>query len=172
MLGLLMKTNMNNKSLTVFLVIVVIGLVGFMATRPELGEPKNDVISTKTDALLATVYKSPSCGCCGVYASYMQKEGYEVMIENSNDMSSVKHELGVPHELESCHTTEVGGYVVEGHMPNEAIEKLLSEKPDIKGIGMPGMPSGSPGMPGPKNEDFVIYEITHSGEKGGVFMTI
>ncbi len=67
---------------------------------------------------------------------------------------------------------EVAGYVVEGHIPEAAIQKLLTEKPDIKGIGMAGMPSGSPGMPGPKNAEFVIYEITHEGERGSVFMRI
>jgi len=68
--------------------------------------------------------------------------------------------------------TKIDGYVVEGHIPEEAVQKLLAEKPDIKGIGMAGMPSGSPGMPGPKTSDFVIYEITHEGTKGNIFITI
>ena len=120
----------------------------------------------------ATIYKSPTCGCCGQYSVYLGKEGYDVVIENVEDMSEVKRSRGVPYELESCHTMEVAEYVVEGHVPQEAIEKLLAEKPDIKGIGMAGMPSGSPGMPGPKVNDFVVYEITHEGTKGAIFMTL
>lgn len=159
---------MNNKTLIIILVIVVVGIVGFMAMQTG----SNNEISSEGSHIVATVYKSPSCGCCGVWASYMKKEGYKVATENVQNMSEVKERLGVPYELESCHTAEIGGYVIEGHIPNEAIEKLLAEKPDIKGIGMPGMPSGSPGMPGPKTEDFVIYEITHDGMRGDIFMTI
>ena len=162
---------MNNKTLITVLIFVAVGIVGFMAyqvspndsARPEFSESKD---------IIATVYKSPTCGCCGVYASYIKKEGYKVDTKNIQDMSVIKQELGVPYELESCHTMEIGGYVVEGHIPEVAIQKLLVEKPDIKGIGMPGMPSGSPGMPGPKTEDFVIYEINHEGTKGDIFMTI
>ena len=87
-------------------------------------------------------------------------------------MGLVKKKLGVPSELESCHTMEISGYVIEGHMPEEAIQKLLVENPNIKGIGLAGMPAGSPGMPGPKTSDFVIYEITHEGSRGDVFMVI
>lgn len=163
-----MKINMNNKILIAILVIVIVGLIGFMSTQ---GNSNNSEFVTG-DKASVIVYKSPTCGCCGVWASYMDKEGYDVETRDVQDMSSIKQELGVPYELGSCHTAEVGGYIVEGHIPNEAIEKLLSEKPDIKGIGMAGMPSGSPGMPGPKNEDFVIYEITDEGEKGDIFMTI
>jgi len=163
-----MKINMNSKLLIAVLVVVVIGVIGLMSTQ---GGSTNKTASQE-NSVVATVYKSPNCGCCGVWASYMKKEGYEVETKNIQDMSAIKQELGVPYELESCHTAEVGGYVVEGHIPNEAIQKLLVEKPDIKGIGMPGMPSGSPGMPGPKTDDFVIYEINHDGTKGDIFMII
>lgn len=159
---------MNNKIIITILVVVVIGIAGFMA----LQSGPNQETALEDKGAVVTVYKSPTCGCCGVWASYMQREGYKVETENIQDMSEIKKRLGVPYELESCHTSEIGGYVVEGHIPNEAIEKLLAEKPDIKGIGMAGMPSGSPGMPGPKTEDFVIYEITHEGTKGDVFMSI
>jgi len=163
-----MKINMNSKLLIAVLVIVVVGVIGFMSTQSG----STNKTASQENSVVATVYKSPSCGCCGVWASYMKKEGYEVETKNIQDMSAIKQELGVPYELESCHTAEVGGYVVEGHIPNEAIQKLLVEKPDIKGIGMPGMPSGSPGMPGPKTDDFVIYEINHDGTKGDIFMII
>jgi hypothetical protein len=120
------------------------------------------------------VHKSPTCGCCGVYASYLKREGYEVEISNMSDASlaQTKRSLGVPVELESCHTSEVANYVVEGHIPIEAVQKLLTERPAIKGIGMAGMPAGSPGMPGPKVGDLVIYEINLDGTPGAVFATL
>jgi hypothetical protein len=158
-----MKSNL----LISILVVVVIGVIGVMAMQTFQGSK----VETNT-ALTAIVYKSLSCGCCGAYTSYMKNEGYNVETRNISDMSTIKQEFAIPYELESCHTMEIGGYVVEGHIPEEAIVKLLTEKPDIKGIGMPGMPSGSPGMPGQKTGDFVIYEITHEGTKGDIFMTI
>lgn len=149
------------------LVVAVIGVVSAMATQAF---PQSTIAPEM--AIAATIYKSPSCGCCGQYAAYLEKKGYGVDVEGVADMQSIKEQYDIPYELESCHTMEIGGYVVEGHIPEEAVQKLLTEKPDIKGIGMAGMPSGSPGMPGPKTSDFVIYEITHDGAKGEVFMTI
>lgn len=159
---------MKNNILIIAITVLALSVIGLMAVGS--GGVDGDV--SEHNGILATVYKSPTCGCCGVYASYLGKEGYEVDAQNVQNVEAVKEELGVPHELYSCHTAEIGGYVVEGHIPNEAIEKLLAEQPDIKGIGMPGMPAGSPGMPGPKTGQFVIYEITHDGAQGDVFMTI
>lgn len=161
------KTSMKSNLLIGVLVAVVIGVVGVMAMQ---GLPYKD--AAVDVRATATLYKSPSCGCCGQYAAYMGRQGYGIDMEDIDDMSLIKERYGVPYELESCHTMEIAGYVVEGHIPEAAIQKLLSERPDIKGIGMAGMPSGSPGMPGPKTSDFVIYEITHDAEKGDVFMTI
>ena len=158
---------MKGNILVGILIIAVVGVVGVMALQPS---PQNAITPEVAEA--ATIYKSPSCGCCGVYASYLKREGYEVAIEEVQDMRGIKEEFGIPYDVESCHTMEIGGYVVEGHVPEEAVQKLLTEQPDIKGIGMAGMPSGSPGMPGPKRGDFVIYEITREGAQGNVFMTI
>ncbi len=111
-----------------------------------------------------TTYKSGDCGCCGVYYGYFKREGNSnVNVINLEDISEIKKQYGVPSAMESCHTTIVGDYFVEGHIPLEAVEKLLTEKPDIKGIAMPGMPSGSPGMPGAKKGDFVIYAVNNDG---------
>ncbi len=158
---------------TVFILVIVlfcIGLVSIISTKGS----SNQIVKEGVDSekLVATIYKEPTCGCCGVYSSYMKAEGYSVDIKNMEDLSPIKEELGIPNELLSCHTTEIANYVLEGHVPNEAIEKLLIEKPDIKGIGMAGMPSGSPGMPGPKTEDFMIYEINNDGTAGKIFLTI
>jgi len=104
-----------------------------------------------------TIYKSGSCGCCNVYSNYFEDRGNpNVDVINSENLNLLKEEYGVPSELESCHTTIIGDYFVEGHIPLEAVEKLLSERPDIAGIAMPGMPGG-------KNGDFVIYAVNHDG---------
>jgi len=161
---------MNKNTLIIVSVVVFIGLVGFvvphMSSNFRVGGP------TMHGDVVATIYKSPTCGCCGAYVSYIKKEGFDVVVKNIQDMEMIRQKFGIPYELESCHTMEMGEYVVEGHVPEMAIQKLLTEKPDIKGIGMAGMPSGSPGMPGPKSGSFVIYEITRDGTQGDVFMTI
>jgi hypothetical protein len=94
------------------------------------------------------VYKSPSCGCCGQWAKYLKQNGFRPEIVDMDDVSAVKRLAQVPDDLASCHTAVVDRYVVEGHVPVEAIRKMLSERPNILGIAVPGMPSGSPGMPG------------------------
>ena len=108
-------------------------------------------------------HKSMSCGCCGIHSNYLENKGLNLNIINMEDVSPIKKEYGVPSALESCHTTIIGDYFVEGHMPVEAIEKLLKEKPDIAGIALPGMPSGSPGMPGPKRVEWVVYAVNKDG---------
>jgi len=110
------------------------------------------------------IYKSGSCGCCGVYSDYFKNRGNsKTNTIDLEDLRNLKNKYGVPASMESCHTTIIGNYFIEGHIPLEAIEKLLIEKPEIKGIAMPGMPSGSPGMTGAKNGDFVIYSVNYDG---------
>ena len=92
------------------------------------------------------VYKSPDCGCCGAWVEIARKHGFEVTVEDRDDMSNLKRLLGVSEPLESCHTARIGGYLVEGHVPMEAVDRLLAEKPGVAGISAPGMPAGSPGM--------------------------
>lgn len=108
----------------------------------------------------ATLYKNPSCGCCEEYAGYLRKSGYEVDVVPTHDLDRIKREYGVPEALAGCHTTLVGGYVVEGHVPLKTLNRLLAENPGITGIALPGMPQGSPGMSGQKGELFKIYEIS------------
>jgi hypothetical protein len=105
------------------------------------------------------VFKSPNCGCCTLYVPYLNKNGFEVETKNEN-MIHIRKKYQVPNAMESCHTTIIGDYFIEGHVPVEAINKLLEEKPDIRGISLPGMPSGSPGMPGQKSGSFIIYAIS------------
>ena len=111
-----------------------------------------------------TIYKDSSCGCCKIYGVYFRNKGNsDTYLRNSQDVNSIKDEYGIPEGLRSCHTTIMGDYFVEGHIPLEAVEKLLTEKPNIKGIAMPGMPQGSPGMPGGKRGDFIIYQVNNDG---------
>jgi hypothetical protein len=95
---------------------------------------------------LITVYKTPSCGCCVKWVEYLQKEGFEVKSVNRDDLAPIKQRAGVPPAMSSCHTALVDGYVVEGHVPAQAIRKLLQERPNTLGLAVPGMPANSPGM--------------------------
>ncbi|HEX7802826.1 MAG TPA: DUF411 domain-containing protein [Pseudoxanthomonas sp.] len=97
----------------------------------------------------ALIHKSPSCGCCGLWVKHLEDSGFQVEVRNSDDVNPVKQRLGVPYGKGSCHTAEIGGYFVEGHVPAEDIKRLLAEKPDAKGLVLPGMPMGSPGMESP-----------------------
>lgn len=98
---------------------------------------------------LVTVHKSPYCGCCEKWVEHMQAAGFRVEVVNTDDMTPVKQRVGIPPGKGSCHTAEVGGYFVEGHVPAEDVKRLLAEKPDARGIAVPGMPIGSPGMESP-----------------------
>jgi len=114
------------------------------------------------DGLSIALYKSPQCECCTKYAGYLSSLGAEVEVGIIDDIDGLMDKLGIPVELRSCHVSIIEGYIVVGHMPAEAIKKLLNEKPNIKGISLPGMPPGSPGMPGPKERPFVIYSFDDS----------
>ncbi|WP_134725826.1 DUF411 domain-containing protein [Paracoccus luteus] len=110
---------------------------------------------------LVTVTKDPSCGCCGDWVQHLRAEGFPVRVIESADVDSLKQRLGVPPDLASCHTAEVGGYVVEGHVPAPAIRRMLAQRPDATGLAVPGMPAGSPGMdyPGvaPEPYDVILF---------------
>ncbi len=111
------------------------------------------------------VYKSPTCGCCGAWADHLRANGFRVQEQNVSDIMAVKAKYGVPSELTSCHTAIVDGYVVEGHVPANEVQRLLTERPKIKGIAVPGMPVGSPGMevPGMSPEPFNVVAFDAEG---------
>lgn len=117
------------------------------------------------------LYKNPECDCCEGYAAYLRKHGFTVTVKASNDLAEISRKAGIPPELEGCHTAFIGDYVVDGHVPVEVINKLLTEHPQIKGITLPGMPAGSPGMTGNKAGPFTIYAISQDGTPS-VFMTL
>jgi len=116
-----------------------------------------------------TLYKNPQCGCCENYAAYLRENGFTVDVKPTNDLAEISREAGVPEEFEGCHTAFIDGYVVDGHVPVGTIQKLLSERPAIAGITLPGMPMGSPGMNGSKTEPFTIYAVTKDGKAPTVY---
>lgn len=107
------------------------------------------------------LFKNPNCGCCDVYADHLKANGFEVQMIDTNDMQAVKTKYGVPEKLEGCHTATIGDYVFEGLIPAEHIRKVLAEKPVIKGLSVPGMPVGAPGMPGDKKKPIHVYYLTN-----------
>lgn len=109
------------------------------------------------------VYKTPTCGCCNGWLEHMQEAGFAVDARNVTDIMSVKLDAGIPAGASSCHTTLVDGYYVEGHVPAEQVKRLLAERPDIAGIAVPGMPTGSPGMEGPNARPYQVVAIGHDG---------
>jgi hypothetical protein len=113
----------------------------------------------------ATLYKNPQCGCCEGYADYLRENGFEVTVKPTHDLPLLHRQHGVPEPLVGCHTTLVDGYVVEGHVPIGPLLRMLTERPAIQGISLPGMPAGSPGMFGEKTAPFTIYEITDGEPK-------
>ena len=118
-----------------------------------------------------TLYKNPQCGCCENYAAYLRENGFTVDVKPTNDLAEISREAGVPEEFEGCHTAFIDGYVVDGHVPVGVIQKLLSERPAIAGITLPGMPLGSPGMNGSKTEPFTVYAVTKDGAAPTVYAT-
>ena len=106
------------------------------------------------------VFKSPTCGCCQKWADALEANGHEVITHHVDNLHKIKFDAGVPVELGACHTAFVDGYVVEGHVPIEAINELLENKPDIKGIAVPGMPGESLGMEqGRQPQPYVVYSF-------------
>lgn len=108
----------------------------------------------------ATLYKDPECGCCAEYGAYLGQNSFRVTVVPTNDLAQINQQHGVPPGLEGCHLTVIDPYVIGGHVPIGPINRLLAERPNIRGITLPGMPLGSPGMTGPKTEPFTIYEIS------------
>ncbi|KXF78503.1 metal-binding protein [Paramesorhizobium deserti] len=116
-----------------------------------------------------TLYKDPYCGCCTGHADYLKENGFNVTVKPTDDVAEMSRKAGIPEGAEGCHIAFIDGYFVSGHVPVGAINKLLTERPDIKGITLPGMPAGSPGMGGTKEAPFEVMEIRKPGELGGVY---
>lgn len=149
---------MNIRKLTTagLLVAGALVVVAFRSTDADIGgDPE------------LLVYKTPTCGCCAIWVDHMKEAGFKVSVEDVKpaDLRGVKIRTGVPLELSTCHTTVVGDYVIEGHVPASVVKRLLEEAPDVKGIAVPGMPTGSPGMEGPNPRPYEVIAFDGKGNR-------
>ena len=145
-----------------------LGLWGALPTGPgeeAVAAETSQIALVAADAQVVTVYKNPTCACCGEWADHLRAGGFRVEMKEGADLAKVKQQLGVTMYLASCHTAEVGQYVLEGHVPADVIRQLLAEKPEIRGLAVPGMPAGVPGMPeaGPNRAPYEILAIQQDG---------
>lgn len=126
------------------------GVVAASATKPATVAPSQSHEHAPKQPAAAlpkmVVTRSPTCGCCELWIEHAKRAGFTVEVRETEDLNSFKEGLGIPYGRGSCHTAEVGGYFVEGHVPLDDVKRLLSEKPRAKGLTVPGMPAGSPGM--------------------------
>ena len=109
---------------------------------------------------IVEVYKSPACGCCGGWVAHMRANGFNVDVHEVSEPALYRSRYGVPDALGSCHTALVGGYAIEGHVPAREIKRLLAERPKARGLAVPGMVAGSPGMEGDRSDpyDVVLFQ--------------
>jgi hypothetical protein len=121
-------------------------------------------LALAADSTVVTVYKSPACGCCSQWVEHLRDSGFEVKTVDTNDLGNIKSAAGVTPALASCHTAWVDGYLIEGHVPPEDIRRLLKEHPAVKGLTVPGMPSGAPGMEAPNPEHHKVLAIDADGK--------
>ncbi|MBU2531840.1 MAG: DUF411 domain-containing protein [Alphaproteobacteria bacterium] len=106
-----------------------------------------------------TIWKNPGCMCCDGYAEYLERNGFKVTVKATHDLSAMGRAAGIPEDFQGCHLGMIDGYVVSGHVPVATVNKLLTERPSIKGVTLPGMPAGSPGMSGQKDSPWEIYAV-------------
>lgn len=110
----------------------------------------------------AKLYKDPNCGCCEEHAKYLKANGFDVTVIPTKELTQMQEQSGVPSELAGCHTTRIDNYIFEGHIPVDSIKRFLKEKPAAKGLSVPGMPAGSPGMSGTKEGPLHVYTISNT----------
>ena len=161
---------MNFKNIFSKSVILVVLSISFFLIFDFVTNKKDASAVTKVGRSNVEVFKTSSCGCCYGYVLFLEEEKFKVKQTDVRSLHFIKKKYNIPLEMQSCHTTILGKYFIEGHVPIEAINKLLKEQPDIDGIALPGMPIGTPGMPGEKKEPYVIYQLIDG--KSSVFMTI
>ena len=112
---------------------------------------------------LVTVFKTPTCGCCGKWVEHLKANGFTVKVQEVNDTSAYEKQYRVPRNMVSCHTAVVNGYTIEGHVPAAEIKRLLNERPHAVGLAVPGMPVGSPGMEAARSEAYSVFVFDENG---------
>jgi hypothetical protein len=161
---------MNYKHIFSKSVLSIALLISFILILSFVTNKQDASAVTKASKYNVEVFKTSSCGCCYGYVLFLEEEKFNVKQTDMRSLHLIKKKYNIPLEMQSCHTTILDKYFIEGHVPIEAINKLLKEEPDIDGIALPGMPIGTPGMPGEKEEPYVIYQLVDG--KSSVFMTI
>lgn len=147
-------------------ILALLVVKGLNAGGPSTAHEESMRVESQA-ADTVTVYKTATCGCCGKWVEHLQQSGLDVDMIVVDETSSIRSSLGVPSHLASCHTAKVGDYWVEGHVPADLVQRLLDEKPaNIKGIAVPGMPQGSPGMESPKPVSYQVLSVDGDGEVG------
>lgn len=153
---------------------VLLSVIGVAGGAAAIGGASG-VFSSSAEPLASrgqvTLYKNPQCDCCEGYAAYLRHNGFEVKVVPTNDLTVMGEKYGISDSLQPCHISLIAGYVVGGHIPIEVIDRLLSEKPRITGITLPGMPEGTPGMPGKKPGPLQIYAFV-KGQPPKIYATV
>src|SRR5262245_50160588 len=150
-----MRMNVRRVGHSGLLGIVLLGAVFAIQASSAAQQPKP----------VLSVSKSPTCGCCSKWVEHMKAAGFETRVQDVEDMAAVKAKLGVSTEISSCHTAQIDGYVIEGHVPAASVLRLLKERPKVTGLAVPGMPMGSPGMEVPSGQKDPYSVLAF--EKGG-----
>lgn len=154
--------SVNHRASVAILTAVLLGnSAAYAQTKPVPAKPAAAKAPAAKTAV--AVYKSPTCGCCGNWVEHMKANGFTPTVHEMPDLTAVKKKNGVPEKLTSCHTSIIGGYVIEGHVPAEDIRRLLRERPAIVGLAAPGMPAGSPGMDVPGSPAFDVLSWDKAG---------
>jgi len=148
------KPNKKKNAIPVMASVTIVGLVlggGFILFSAS--GPKQEAFAS------VTVYKSPTCGCCSAWVDHLEENGFDVDVVDDNNVASFKRKFGVPERHYSCHTAVVNDYVIEGHVPATDIKRLISEKQRVKGLSVPGMPHGSPGMETGRVDKYKVFSF-------------
>ena len=152
----------------VLIAVATIGIAGlgaFAVVMQDSPAKSTGKMVAQANQKVATLYKNPQCTCCEGYANYLRNNGFKVIVKPTHNLSLKSREAGIPDDFQGCHLAFIDDYVVSGHVPVKVVNRLLSERPAIKGITLPGMPMGSPGMTGAKTEPFTIYEVSDKTSK-------
>jgi hypothetical protein len=145
-------------------IVVVVAALGAADLQQQQPTARPQPAPAAQQANKVIVYKSPACGCCGAWVTYMRANGFTVEVHDQDDVTPIKRASGVPVALESCHTAQIGGYAIEGHVPVEAIRRMLREKPAIAGLAVAGMVAGTPGMEmGDQHPPYDVTSFTREG---------
>jgi hypothetical protein len=152
---------MNKNYIYLAIIAVLVGVLGYQIWNISTQGSADTPASTNVDEVV--MYKNPGCQCCTKWAAKMEQAGFTVTEKPTSQLASIKADQGVPYTMGACHTSLVGDYVVEGHVPITDVQRLLKEQPDAKGIAVPGMPAGSPGMESMNPVPYKVYLIGEDG---------